>query len=232
MIKFENVTKIYNPSRSNFPAAVALDDVSFEINKTEFISLVGRSGAGKTTLLRLLLGEEKPTKGHVFFDNQDVHKIRKSHLPRLRKKIGAVFQDYKLLPLKTTYENIAYVMEVMGVNDKEISRDVHQVLEIVGLTDKANNFPKELSGGEKQRAAIARALIHRPEVILADEPTGNLDPYNASDVIRLLLKINELGTTVILASHNKEIVNSLGRRVITLENGKIVRDEEKGRFAL
>lgn len=232
MIKFENVTKIYNPSRPNFPPAVALDDVSFEINNTEFISLVGRSGAGKTTLLRLLLGEEKPTKGHVFFDNQDVHKVRKSRLPKLRKKIGAVFQDYKLLPLKTTYENIAYVMEVMGVSDKEISRDVHQVLEIVGLTDKANNFPKELSGGEKQRAAIARALIHRPEVILADEPTGNLDPYNASDVIRLLLKINELGTTVILASHNKEIVNSLGRRVITLENGKIVRDEEKGRFVL
>lgn len=232
MIKFENVTKAYSPTKRGLPPTIAVDDVSFEIGEREFVSLVGRSGAGKTTLLRLLMGEERPTKGRVILDDQEVHRIRKSKLPKLRRKIGAVFQDYKLLPTKTAYENIAYVMEVIGASDAEIAKDVTQVLEIVGLTDKAHNFPKELSGGEKQRAAIARALIHRPEVILADEPTGNLDPYNASDIIKLLVRINELGTTIILASHNKEIVNSLGRRVITMENGKIVRDEEKGKFVL
>ncbi len=232
MIKFDSVTKIYSPTKAGFPPTVALDNINLEVGENEFVSLVGRSGAGKTTLLRLLMGEEKPTKGRVFLGNQEVNCIRKCKLPRIRRKIGAVFQDYKLLPRKTAYENIAYVMEVIGASDEEIAKDVTQVLDIVGLTDKANNFPRELSGGEKQRAAIARALIHRPEVILADEPTGNLDPYNASDIIRLLAKINELGTTVVLASHNKEIVNSLGRRVITMENGKIVRDEEKGKFVL
>jgi len=178
------------------------------------------------------MAEEKPTRGRIFFEDQDIHKMKKSRLPRLRRKIGTVFQDYKLLPSKTAFENIAYVMEVMGASDKEIERDVPEVLEVVGLADKANNFPLQLSGGERQRVAIARALIHRPEVILADEPTGNLDPYNTSDIIKLLLRINELGTTVILATHNKGIINSLGRRVITLENGKVVRDEEKGKFRL
>jgi cell division transport system ATP-binding protein len=226
MIRFQNVTKIYPPNTR------ALQDISFEVKPKEFVSIVGKSGAGKTTLLKLLLAEEKPTRGRVFFENQDIHKIKKSKLPDLRKKIGAVFQDYKLFPSKTAYENVAYVLEVIGATDNQICREVPEVLRIVGLSDKGNNFPVELSAGEKQRVAIARALIHRPDVILADEPTGNLDPYHTAEIIRLLLKINELGTTIILATHNKEIVNSLAKRVITLEDGKIIRDEEKGRFIL
>jgi cell division transport system ATP-binding protein len=226
MIKFQNITKIYPPN------TVALENVSFEIKPNEFVSIAGRSGAGKTTLLKLLLVEEKPTSGQIFFDDKDLSKIKSSQLPQLRRKIGAVFQDYKLLPSKTAYENIAYVMEVIGASDEEIKRDVPQVLEIVGLEEKGQNFPAELSAGERQRVAIARALVHRPEVILADEPTGNLDPYNTLDIIRLLLKIHQLGTTVILATHNKEIINSLGKRVITLEKGRVIRDEEKGRFIL
>jgi len=224
MISFQAVTKIFRPN------ILALENVSFEIKPKEFVSIAGKSGAGKTTLLRLLLAEEKPTKGQIFFDDQGLSKIEPEKLPQLRRKIGAVFQDYKLLPSKTTYENIAYVMEVIGATEEEIARDVTQVLEIVGLEGRAQNFPAELSAGERQRAAIARALIHRPDIILADEPTGNLDPYNALDIIRLLLKIHELGTTVILATHNKEIINSLGKRVITLEEGRVIRDEEKGRF--
>jgi len=224
MVKLQAVTKIFPPN------ILALENVSFEIKPKEFVSIAGKSGAGKTTLLRILLVEEKPTKGRIFLDGQDLSKIEPARLPQLRRKIGAVFQDYKLLPSKTTYENIAYVMEVIGATEKEIARDVNQVLEIVGLEKRAQNFPAELSAGERQRAAIARALIHRPDVILADEPTGNLDPYNALDVIRLLLKIHELGTTVILATHNKEIINSLGKRVITLEEGRVIRDEERGRF--
>ncbi len=231
MISINNVSKIY-PSRWGSKPTIALEDVSFKILKPEFVSIVGRSGAGKTTLFKLILAEEGPTKGRIFFDGQDVNKIKKTHLPKLRKRIGTVFQDYKLFPTKTTYENIAYVMEVMGASDEEIKRDVTQVLEIVGLEDHANNFPKELSGGERQRATIARALIHRPDVILADEPTGNLDPYNTFEIIRLLIKIYEMGTTVILATHDKEVINALGKRVITLENGKVIRDEERGRFIL
>jgi len=231
MLSIQNVSKIY-PSHNNGNPTVALDNVSFNMEGKEFVSLVGKSGAGKTTLLKLILAEEKPTQGQIFFDGQNVHKIKKSQLPLLRQRIGTVFQDYKLFPSKTTYENIAYVMEVMGAAEKEIQRDVPQVLEIVGLRDKADNFPKELSGGEKQRTALARALIHRPDVILADEPTGNLDPYHTFDIIRLLVKIYELGTTVILATHDKEVINSLGKRVITLEGGKVIRDEERGRFIL
>jgi cell division transport system ATP-binding protein len=228
MIKFQRVTKIYPGSKP----VVALDDVSFEIKEKEFVSIVGRSGAGKTTLLKLILAEERPTKGRIFFDGQELSKIKTKELPRLRQRIGAVFQDYKLLPSKTVYENIAYALEVIGASDFQIARDVPEVLEIVGLRERAFNFPAELSGGEKQRAAIARALIHRPDVILADEPTGNLDPYHTSEIINLLLKIHQLGRTVILATHNKEIINSLGKRVITLEAGRIIRDEEKGRFIL
>ncbi len=226
MIKFQNITQNYPPE------TISLDNVSFEIKEKEFVSIVGRSGAGKTTIFKLLLAEEKPTKGRVFFKDEDVHKIKKSHLPYLRRKIGVVFQDYKLLPFKTAYENIAYALEVIGAADGVIEKGVPEVLEIVGLSDRAKNFPAELSGGEKQRVALARALIHRPSVILADEPTGNLDPYHTLDIIRLLLKINEIGTTVILATHDKEIINVLGKRVITLEGGKIIRDEEKGKFIL
>jgi len=226
MIKFQNVSKIYSSKTA------ALDGVSFEVNKKEFVSIVGKSGSGKTTLFKLILAEEKPTSGRIFFDSKEVQKAKVKELPELRRKIGAVFQDYKLLHSKNVYENIAYAMEVIGASDEEIKKDVAEVLEIVGLTNRANNFPVELSGGEKQRVAIARALIHRPEVILADEPTGNLDPYNTLDIMRLLLKINEAGTTVVLATHNKDIINSLDKRVITLQDGKIIRDEENGRFIL
>ncbi len=232
MLRFEKVSKIYPANHPDNQPTAALDDISFEIKEKEFISIVGKSGAGKTTLLKMILAEEKPTSGKIIFDDQDIEKIETKHLSGLRRKIGAVFQDYKLLSSKTAYENIAYVLEVIGATEKEIQRDVPEVLKLVGLADKANNFPTELSGGERQRVAIARALIHRPEIILADEPTGNLDPYNTLEIIRLLLTINELGTTVVLSTHNREVINRLEKRVITLENGKLIRDEEGGRFIL
>lgn len=231
MISFQDISKVY-PSNSGGAATVALDGVSFDIGEQEFVSFVGRSGAGKTTLLKLLLVEEHPTKGKILFDGYDVHTVKPRKLYQLRRRIGTVFQDYKLFPLKTAFENVAYVLEVMGASDQEVTRDVSQVLEIVGLSDRADNFPRELSGGERQRVAIARALVHQPDVILADEPTGNLDPYNAFEIIKLLVRIYEFGTTVLLATHNKDIINSLGKRVITLENGGIVRDQKRGRFIL
>ena len=231
MLKFEEVTKTY-PTHSGNPPTIALDNIFFEVEKGEFVSIVGKSGAGKTTLLKLILLEEKPTKGRIFFQGIDIDKLKPSEVPLLRRKIGVVFQDYKLLSSKNIFENIAYVMEVTGASDKEIKRDVPIVLEIVGLEKKAENFPEELSAGEKQRAAIARALIHRPDIILADEPTGNLDPYNTSEIIKLFLKINEMGTTVILATHNKEVVEMVRKRAITLENGKIIRDDKSGHFIL
>lgn len=226
MIRFQNVSKIYNSH------SVALKDVSFNIAAKEFVSIVGRSGAGKSTLLKLLIVEEKPTDGRIYFDKRDVHKMRSYELPRLRRRIGAVFQDFKLLPNKTAYENVAFAMEVAGRSKEEIANDVPQVLGLVGLEDKTNNFPRELSGGEKQRVAIARALVHRPDVIMADEPTGNLDPVNTWDIIRLLIKINELGTTVVLATHDKEIINALDRRVVSLDKGMVIRDENPGRYIL
>lgn len=226
MISFRNVTKIYSPR------VFALKDISFDIRQDEFVSIVGRSGAGKTSLLKLLIREEEPTRGKIFFDGEDISKIKPHNIPRLRREIGVVFQDYKLLFSKTVYENVAYAMEVIGATDSEINRDVPEVLEIVGLSEYAHNFPRQLSGGEKQRVAIARALVHRPKVIIADEPTGNLDPYNTQDIISLFSKIHELGTTIILATHHKEMVNSIGKRVITLEEGRLIRDEEKGRFIL
>jgi len=226
MITFQDVSKVYNHS------SVALEDVSFKINPNEFVSIVGRSGAGKSTIIKLLIGEEKPTKGRIFFGQYEVNKLKNSELPALRRHIGIVFQDFRLLPNKTAYENVAFALEVAGRPSSEIRDLVPQVLDMVGLADKAKNFPHELSGGEKQRVAIARAMVHRPEVIIADEPTGNLDPFHTAEIVNLLLKINDLGTTVILATHDKEIINSLERRVITLDHGKIIRDEEKGRFIL
>jgi cell division transport system ATP-binding protein len=226
VIRFQNIAKNYSPD------ITALEDVSFKIEKKEFVSIVGRSGAGKTTLLKLLLAEERPSQGRVFFDDQDVHKIPYSKLPQYRRRIGAIFQDYKLFPNKTAYENVAYVLEVIGASDSDISRDVPQVLGIVGLSHRYSNFPPELSGGERQRVAIARAMIHRPDVLLADEPTGNLDPYHTREIVQLLSRISEMGTTVILATHNKDVVNILGKRVITLEKGRIIRDEKMGRFIL
>ncbi len=226
MIRFENISKIYNSH------SVALKDVTFEVKPQEFVSLVGRSGAGKSTLLKLLIAEEKPTSGKIFFNKQNVLKMPNRELPFLRRQIGAVFQDFKLLPNKTAYENVAFAMEVAGKSEAEIKNDVPRVLDLVGLKDKMNNFPRELSGGEKQRVPIARAMVHRPSVIVADEPTGNLDPINTWDIIRLLLKISELGTTVILATHDKEIINALEKRVVSLENGTVVRDENPGRYIL
>lgn len=226
MIYFDKVSKIYSPT------SVALDNVSFTVKPQEFISVVGHSGAGKTTLLKLLLAEEMPTSGKIFYESVNIHKVPKGSIHKLRRKIGAIFQDYRLLPTKTAYENVAFAMEAAGRTEKEIEADVPQALEIVGILNKANHFPGELSGGEKQRLAIARAVVNQPEVIIADEPTGNLDPINTFEIIELLAKINELGTTVILTTHNKEIVNSLDKRVITMEKGKIVRDDEHGRYVL
>jgi len=226
MIYFDKVSKIYSPT------SVALDDVSFSIEPKEFISLVGQSGAGKTTLLKLLLAEEKPTNGKIFFESQDIHSLSKSELPFLRRRIGCVFQDFRLLPSKTAYENIAFAMEAAGRTDEEISSSVGQVLELVGLMDKSWHFPHELSGGEKQRVAIARAIVNQPDLIVADEPTGNLDPLNTREIIEVLKKINEIGTTVLLATHNKDVVNALGKRVITLEKGKIIRDDKGGRYVI
>jgi len=225
MIIFKNVTKTYN-------GTTALDKVSFKIQPGEFVSIVGRSGAGKSTVVKLLIAEEKPTKGQIFFNDYEVNKLKSFHLPEFRRHIGVIFQDFRLLAQKTAFENIAFALEVEGRPQKEINELVPQVLEMVGLKDKAFNFPAELSGGEKQRVAIARAMVNQPEVIVADEPTGNLDPFNTWEVIKLLTKINEFGSTVILATHNKEIVNTLGRRTITLEEGRLIRDEENGKFII
>ena len=225
MIEFQGVSKIYN-------GKPALDNVTLVIKPKEFMSLVGQSGAGKTTLLKMLLREEYPTSGYVFFDGKNVLDLPNREVPFLRRRIGSVFQDYKLLTNRTASENIAFAMEAAGAPDDEIKEVTEQVLDIVGLSEQANNFPHQLSGGEQQRVSIARALVNRPQVILADEPTGNLDPINTFEIIKLLLRINELGTTVILATHNKEIINSLGRRVVVLEKGKVVRDDEKGRYSL
>jgi len=230
MIKFENVTKTYKTATGE--PLYALSDINFHIKPGEFVSLVGRSGAGKTTIVKLLIGQEKPFKGNILFKGVNVPKVKLCDLQKIRRKIGVVHQDYKLLFNKTVAENLSYIMQVIGVSDESIKRDVPQVLEIVGLEDRACNFPDELSGGEKQRLAIARALVHRPEVIIADEPTGNLDLYNTYDIINLFKKIHNMGTTIILSTHDKEIVNHLNKRVITLNSGKITSDEQKGKFKL
>ncbi len=226
MIKFQNVTKIYPPD------VMVLEDVSFEIAEGEFVSIVGKSGAGKTTLIRMILGLEHPTHGEVFFNGQNISQLESAELQKIRRKIGTVYQDYKLLSNKTVYENVTYIMEAGGKDNEEIAREVPKVLDIIGLSEKIHNFPHELSGGEQQRLAIARALVNYPEVIIADEPTGNLDPYNAYEVLALLEKINRAGKTVILSTHDREIINKLGKRVITIENGRLIRDEAKGRFII
>ena len=231
MIEFKNVTKEYAPNLFK-EAKVALQNISFNVKSGEFVTLCGRSGAGKTTILKLISCEENPSSGIVMFDDTNTLDVKKSDAYLIRQKIGFIFQDYKLLSYKTVYENVAYALEAFDFNEKLVKDEVMQVLELVGLENRVNCLPRELSGGEKQRASIARALIHRPEIILADEPTGNLDPYHTRDIIKILLKINEGGSTVVLSTHSKEIVNSLGKRVITLENGRIIRDEEKGVFAL
>ncbi|HUZ93252.1 MAG TPA: cell division ATP-binding protein FtsE [Candidatus Paceibacterota bacterium] len=225
MITFQSVSKLYN-------RVPALEEVDFDIKPGEFVSMTGRSGAGKSTVIKLLIGEEKPSKGRVFFSQYEVNKLKDQDLPAFRRHIGVIFQDFRLLPTKTAFENIAFALEVAGRPQRDITELVPQVLDMVGLSDKAKNFPHELSGGERQRVAIARAMIHRPEIVIADEPTGNLDPLNTYEIIKLLEKINELGTTIVLATHDKEVINALEKRVITLDRGRIIRDEQKGKYIL
>ncbi len=224
MIFFDRVTKVYPDS------SVALQNVTLSIEPKEFVSIVGQSGAGKTTLLKMLMAEEKPWEGKVFYESSDVNELNKKQMNELRRKIGMVFQDFRLISNKTVYENIAFTMEASGKLDKEIEQDVPHVLELVDLTSKIWNFPHELSGGEKQRVAIARALVNQPDVLIADEPTGNLDPMNTYDIVQILKKINDYGTTVILTTHNKGIIDSLGKRVVAMEKGRIIRDDKEGKY--
>jgi cell division transport system ATP-binding protein len=219
MIYFNNVSKKYGDG-------VALDDITLTVTAGEFVSVIGHSGAGKTTLTKMILADDSPTEGTVFFESINVHKLKNHDLTKLRRRIGVVFQDFKLLSNKTAYENIAFAMEAAGKTDEEIATDVPHVLDLVDLGNKIYHFPHQMSGGEQQRLAIARAIINQPELIIADEPTGNLDPVNTHEVVQILKKINGLGTTVILTTHNTGVVDSVGKRVITMENGKIVRDSK------
>lgn len=226
MIYFDKVSKMY---RDGTPA---LEDVTLSISPKEFVSIVGHSGAGKTTLLKMLLVQEKPTQGSVFFEDVDVHTLPKGSLHHYRRKIGMIFQDFRLIPNKTAYENIAFAMEAAGRPDDEIASDVPYILDLVALGNKAHHFPDQLSGGEQQRVAIGRAIINQPDVIVADEPTGNLDPVNTFEIVEILKKINELGTTVLITTHNKGVVDSMGKRVITMEQGRVVRDDAQGHYIL
>ncbi len=219
MIYLENVTKEFKKNIR------VLDNITLHIRPKEFAVIVGHSGAGKTTLLRIITREDTPTSGNVYVGGINYKELRRSDIPYLRRKIGVVFQDFKLLPKKNVYENIAYALEVAGVRTSEIRRRVPKVLDLVGMTHRAKNLPDELSGGEQQRVAIGRAIINQPRILIADEPTGNLDPKNAWNIIDLLLKINDFGTTVLLTTHNKEIVNKIKKRVIVLKNGKIQSDK-------
>jgi len=220
MIKFANVVKKYLKN------SVALSGINLEIGKGEFVFIVGPSGAGKTTLLRLIIREEKPTEGKILVDGVDVVNLPARKLPKLRRKVGMVFQSYRLLPKRTVYENVAFALEVSGRSNREIQKVVPTMLRLVGLEDKDNHFPNQLSGGEAQRTAIARALVHEPDILLADEPTGNLDLTNAWEIIQLLNQINSWGTTVVMATHNQDIVNALKKRVITMDKGLIIREEK------
>lgn len=226
MIRFKKVSKIYPPD------TYALKDINLHIKPQEFVSIVGQSGAGKSTLIKLLTAVERPDKGEIDIGGWDISNISQSDIPALRRQIGVVFQDFKLLPMKTIFENIAFALEVCGISNKRIDQVVPQVLKIVGLHEKADRYPHQISGGEIQRAAIARALVHRPKILLADEPTGNLDTLNTKDIIDLLLKINEFGTTVLLVTHNKDVVNSLKKRVILMDGGQVISDQESSKYIL
>jgi cell division transport system ATP-binding protein len=226
MIYFDNVSKTYADD------SVALENVTFSVEPKEFVSLVGHSGAGKTTLLKMLLAEEVPSEGAVFYGSNNIHKLKKSQIDDFRRNVGVVFQDFRLLPNKTVYENIAFAMEAAGKTDEQIQADVPHVLNLVDLGNKIWSFPHELSGGEKQRVAIARAIVNQPDIIIADEPTGNLDPINTYDIVQILKKINDLGTTVLLTTHNKGVIDSLGKRVVTMVDGKIMRDDKEGNYIL
>ena len=226
MILLDRVTKTYSRSHT------ALERVSLHVEPKEFVIVVGQSGAGKTTLLRLLTREEKPSSGKIVVGGIDYDKLKDRDIPLLRRKIGVVFQDFKLLPNKNVFENVAFALEIVGASSKEIQKTVPKVLEIVNLANKQKNMPLELSGGERQRVAIARAVVRQPKILIADEPTGNLDPKHAWDIIKVLEKINRFGTTVLLTTHNQEIVNKLKRRVVTLQNGKVVSDRANATYKI
>jgi len=226
MINFKKITKIF------YPKTVALKDLSFQVQPQEFVSVVGRSGAGKSTMIKILTAQEKPDQGKIIVGGWDITDIKQSEIPLLRRQIGVVYQDFKLLPKKTVFENVAFALEVCGTSANKIKNIIPQVLKIVGLKEKSDRYPHQLSGGEIQRAAIARALVHRPKILLADEPTGNLDSINSKDIIDLLLKINEFGTTVMLVTHNKDMVNRIKKRVVLIDGGQIISDQEEGKYVL
>lgn len=223
MISMRNVSKVYVPNKPP-----ALDDCNVDIEAGEFVFLVGHSGSGKSTFIRLLLRELTPTRGQIMVAGKDLMKLKNSKVPYLRRNIGCVFQDFKLLPNKTTSENVAFALEVIGRSKHVVRTQVPEVLRLVGLEDKMNNYPDELSGGEQQRVSIARAFVNRPPLLLADEPTGNLDPATSLGIMSLLNRINKTGTTVLVATHDREMVDSMRRRVIALEGGKVVRDQDRG----
>ena len=225
MIHLKNVTKLYEKN-----GVVALDDVNLDIAPGEFVFIVGTSGSGKSTLMKLLMHEETPTMGEIFVDGRDVVRLPKKEIPYLRRGLGVIFQDFRLLEDKTVYENVAFAMQVIESPKKIIQRTVDAVLDIVGLREKSKHFPDQLSGGEQQRVAIARAIVNDPKLVIADEPTGNLDPTTTWDIMDIFLRINEAGTTIIMATHDKDIVNRLKRRVVEIEGGKIVRDQVRGRY--
>jgi len=226
MIVLENVSKIYGKN------SVGLEGVSLRIEAGEFVSIVGQSGAGKTTLAKILMAEEQPSSGKIKIGDWDITRIRSREIPQLRRQMGVIFQDYKLLPKKTVYENVSFALEVAGDSPRHIREVVPQVLKIVGLEKRARRFPEQLSGGEQQRVVIARSLVHRPKILLADEPTGNLDTLNTRDIVDLLVKINAFGTTVVLVTHNREVVNALQRRVIMLRDGRVQSDQAHGKYML
>lgn len=226
MIYFKNVSKIYPPD------VAAVKDIHLQIEPGEFVSIVGQSGTGKTTLVKLMIAEEKPTQGEISINGWNVNKLSPAEIPILRRQIGVIFQDFKLLEKKTVFENVAFALQVCGTPSERINKVVPQVLDIVGLSQKTGRYPGQLSGGEQQRVVVARSLVHAPKIIVADEPTGNLDALNTHEVIEILKKINELGVTVVLVTHNREIVNMLRRRVITLDQGTIVNDQEKGKYII
>ena len=226
MIKFKDVTVIYDKD------IVGLDNVSFKIEDGEFVFLVGKTGAGKSSAIKLLTGEIKPTSGDVIIDDIYVNSLRRSKIPYLRRAQGVVFQDFRLLPNKTVYENVAFAMEIIGKKKKEIKRKVPKILELVGLSERAGNYPNEISGGEQQRVSIARALVNSPSLIIADEPTGNLDVETSNEVMKLFDEINKMGTTIVMVTHSEKIVNDMKKRVIQLENGSIVRAEKEGVYNL
>lgn len=226
MILLDRVTKTYGKV-----ATPALDRVSLHVEPKEFVILVGQSGAGKTTLMRLLTREERPTSGKIIIGGIDYDKLKDKKIPMLRRKIGTVFQDFKLLPNRTVFENVAFALEIVGMGNREIKHTVPKVLDIVNLKGKEKRMPLELSGGERQRVAIARAIVRQPRILIADEPTGNLDPKHAWDIIKILERINHYGTTVLLTTHNQDVVNKLKRRVVTLQHGQIVSDRARAGYS-